>query len=93
MTVNIKQLAEQFADVHGVSRAAGERAVRDVFGLVKEALERHEEVSIPDFGKFSVKRKPARNGRNPKTGETIVIEARTVTGFKPALALREAVSN
>lgn len=50
------------------------------------------EVALKDLGKLSIKQKPARTGRNPKTGETLQIEAKTVPHFSAAKALKDAVN-
>ena len=56
------------------------------------ALARDETVSIAGFGKFTTKRRAARKGRNPRTGEAVVIAASRVPAFKAGKALRESVS-
>jgi len=63
-----------------------------VFELIREALERGEEVKLPSFGKFSVRSKTARNGRNPKTGEIAEVAARKVVTFKPSDILKKRVN-
>ena len=54
-------------------------------------LAKGETVSIPGFGTFTVKDRPARQGRNPRTGESIAIAASKVPAFKAGKGLREAV--
>ena len=63
-----------------------------MFDVVGKALEVGEEVAIPQFGKFVPVAKPARNARNPKTGETIKVPAKTVIKFRPGSALRTKVA-
>ncbi len=55
------------------------------------SLQRGEEVSLVGFGTFSVRPRAARSGRNPKTGETITIQASRVPSFKAGKALKDAV--
>jgi len=59
------------------------------FEIIKKALERGNEVQISGFGKFKVKFKWARKGRNPKTGERIVLESRRIVNFQCSLKLRD----
>ncbi len=59
------------------------------FEIIKKALERGNEVLISGFGKFKVKFKWARKGRNPKTGERIVLESRRIVNFQCSLKLRD----
>jgi integration host factor subunit alpha len=63
-----------------------------VFSIMKSTLESGENLKISGFGSFIVKQKKDRRGRNPKTGETITIEARRVLTFKPSGILRDAIN-
>jgi len=63
-----------------------------VFNILKTTLEDGEKVKISTFGNFEVKQKAARRGRNPQTGEAIVLEPRRVLTFKPSLILRKSVN-
>ena len=64
-----------------------------VFEAVGEALTNDEEVSIGGFGTFWTKSRPARTGRNPRTGESLEIQASTAPAFKPGKALKDAVND
>ena len=64
-----------------------------VFEIIKESLERSEDVMISGFGKFSVREKSARRGRNPQTGESMTIEARRVVTFKNSGKMKERLYN
>lgn len=75
----------------GVTKADAERAVETFIDSVTEALKNGEEVSVAGLGIFVAKPRPARTGRNPRTGETIRIEATRTPKFRPAKALKEAV--
>jgi len=66
--------------------------VESVLSIVKHTLASGEEVKISGFGKFEVKQKKDREGRNPATGETITIGARRIIGFKPSTVLRQAIN-
>ncbi len=59
---------------------------------ILEALRRGEKVEIRGFGTFRTRTRNARTGRNPKTGQTVVVPAKTVPFFKPSKQLRDAVS-
>lgn len=62
-----------------------------VFEMIRQGLERGENVKLPGFGNFLVREKVARVGRNPKTGEEIEISARKVVSFKPSQILKGRV--
>ena len=77
----------------GFSRNEAAEVVEAALELLKEALERGERVQIVGFGSFMVRQKKERVGRNPKTGEEIVIAPRKVLTFKPSKILRDLVNN
>lgn len=83
------QFVEEFAEEIGLSKLEADRAVRLVFESIEAALMEGEEVSVPGFGKFSIKERAARVGHNPQTGEKIKIKAKTVAAFKPSSKLTE----
>jgi integration host factor subunit alpha len=60
--------------------------------IMKSTLETGEKIKVAGFGNFEVKQKKDRIGRNPQTGETITIEARSVLTFKPSVVLKAAVN-
>ncbi len=63
-----------------------------VFDIMKETLEGGEKIKISGFGNFVVRQKRPRKGRNPKTGEEVVISGRTVVPFKPSNVLRKSLN-
>jgi integration host factor subunit alpha len=73
------------------------REAADVFeavlDIIRETLCRGEKVKISGFGTFTVNRKRPRRGRNPQTGDPIIIEGRRVLSFKPSQVLKEMVAN
>ena len=80
--------------VHGVlgsTKADAERAVETFISSVTEGLKKGDEVSVAGLGIFVTKARPARQGRNPRTGETIRIAATRTPKFRPAKALKDAV--
>lgn len=66
--------------------------VSRVLGALAAVIQSEETVDVPGLGKFGTKERAARKGRNPKTGETMDIPAKTVLTFKPSKALRDAVA-
>ncbi len=64
-----------------------------VFDIIKDSLESGDDVLISGFGKFSVNEKSERRGRNPKTGESMMIESRRVVTFKSSGRIKEQLQN
>lgn len=73
------------------TKAASQRAVEAVFDAITKTLGRGEDVAITGFGTFRVAKSAARQGRNPKTGETIQIKASIKPKFRAGKALKDAV--
>jgi len=69
-----------------------ERIVATVFEEITRAMERGNRVELRGFGAFSVKRRDARMGRNPRTGESVPVEAKAVPFFKAGKLLRERLN-
>ena len=90
--MNKSQLSAHVAAETSVTRATADRLVDAVFSAIADALARDETVAIAGFGKFDVRSRAARTGRNPRTGEPVAIAASRTPSFKPAKALRDAVS-
>ena len=70
-----------------------ERIVATVFDEITGALARGERVELRGFGAFTVKRRNARTGRNPRTGETVPVDEKAVPFFKAGKELRERVNH
>jgi DNA-binding protein HU-beta len=90
--MNKGELIESVAASAGLSKADAGRAVDAVVDSIAGALSGGNQVSMVGFGTFTVKHRAARQGRNPRTGETIQIKASNVPGFKAGKALKEAVN-
>ena len=90
--MNKGDLIEAVANETGLSKADAARAVDGVIGAITGALQSGGQVSLVGFGTFTVKQRAARQGRNPRTGETIQIKASKVPGFKAGKALKDAVN-
>jgi DNA-binding protein HU-beta len=74
------------------TKTAAEAVVDCIFSTIGRALKEGDTVSLAGFGTFKASQRAARTGRNPQTGETIKIEARSVPKFVPGKALKEAVN-
>lgn len=77
---------------HELTRVKAHQAVETILDLIKTRLENGENVLISGFGKFNVRHKSSRKGRNPQTGETMMLEPRRVVVFKASGTLRKAVN-
>ena len=75
-----------------MSSKRSKEIVDSLFEVIKENLAGGEDVLITGFGKFQVKFKWARSGRNPQTGEKIILRSRRIVTFKPSKKLRKAIN-
>jgi len=90
--VNKNDLVKSVADATDMSSADAARVVDGVFESITNSLRGGEEVRLVGFGSFSVVRRKATTGRNPRTGEAIDIPASNQPKFKAGKALKEAVN-
>jgi DNA-binding protein HU-beta len=90
--MNKGELIEAVAAAADLTKSDATKAVEAFVETVTKALKKGDQVAIIGFGSFSVKSRAARQGRNPKTGETINISASRVPGFKAGKALKDAVN-
>lgn len=90
--MNKSELIEHIARQADISKAAATRALEAMIGGVKQTLKKNNSVSLVGFGTFSVGKRAARSGRNPRTGATIKIKAAKVPKFRPGKALRDALN-
>ena len=90
--MNKAELIEAVAEAADISKAAATRAVDGTIDAITKALKKGESVTLVGFGTFSVRKRAARNGRNPKTGEVIKIKASKAPGFKSGKALKDALN-
>ena len=89
--MNKAELITAIANGSGISKAEAQKALDAFTGSVQKALKKGEKVTLVGFGTFSVGRRNARTGRNPKTGKPIKIAAKKVAKFKPGKGLAEHV--
>ncbi|MGD2006890.1 MAG: HU family DNA-binding protein [Cellvibrionales bacterium] len=90
--MNKNELIDAIAEEADLSKASAGRALDAALGAITEALKKQDTVSLVGFGTFSVKHRAAREGRNPRSGETIQIAASNAPGFKAGKALKDAVN-
>mgnify|MGYP002663100680 CR=1 FL=1 len=90
--MNKSELIDSIADKSGLNKTQAGDALNAVMESVGEALEAGDSISLVGFGTFSVGKRAARTGRNPRTGESIKIKAAKVPKFRPGKALKDAVN-
>ncbi|GGC00632.1 MAG: HU family DNA-binding protein [Oxalicibacterium faecigallinarum] len=90
--MNKTELIDHIAGSADISKAAATRALDSIIGAVKTTLKKNGTVTLVGFGTFSVGKRAARTGRNPRTGEAIKIKSAKVPKFKPGKALKDAVN-
>ncbi|MFT5260537.1 MAG: DNA-binding protein HU-beta [Saprospiraceae bacterium] len=90
--MNKSELIEAVAGAADLTKAEAGRAVDAVFSTIEGALSGGDSLSLVGFGTFSVSERAARQGRNPRTGETIQIKAAKLPKFKAGKGLKDAVN-
>ena len=86
------EIVEQIYERVGFSKKEAAELMEKVFDIIKDTLADGEKVKISGFGNFVVREKNARKGRNPQTGQEILLEARRVLTFKPSLVLKNILN-
>ena len=92
MTAGKTELVNYVADETKLTKAEAQKAVEAVLGGVTQFLKKGEDVRLIGFGSFSILETAARDGRNPRTGETIKIKAGKRPIFKAGKELKESVN-
>ena len=87
-----KDLIDAVAKDCELTKEKAASVVDAVLSHIRNTMKEGQEVRIPDFGTFKVAKRKAREGRNPATGETIMIAAAVVPKFTPAKGLKEALN-
>jgi DNA-binding protein HU-beta len=90
--MNKQELIASVADVSGLGKGDTSKAVESVFDVISAALKKGDEVRLVGFGTFSVSKRKASTGRNPRTGEPMTIKASTQPKFKAGKGLKDAVN-
>lgn len=90
--MNKADLVEQVASHTGWQKVEAAKALDAVIECIEGSLKSGEEVALKGFGVFKVTKRKARNGRNPKTGESIKVAAKNSVGFKPHKTLKDSIA-
>ena len=90
-TITLKHLAAALAEEHDLSKKAAEAILTDMVGKIAKHLKKGERVRIVGLGILQVRKRAARTGRNPATGEPIHIKATKKVAFRPVKELKEAI--
>ena len=92
MALTKKEIMENISDKIGLTKRESMDIVDSLFEIIKDELAKGNPVKISGFGKWTVRSKGARRGRNPQTGEAITIDAGKVVTFKSSNVLNEELS-
>ena len=87
----IDQVVKSSADDTDLTKKAAGELIDSLFGIVGKAIKKDGRFSCPGFGTFTMKKRAARKGRNPRTGTEIRIKASKTVGFKPAPTLKKSL--
>jgi len=90
-TVTLKHIAAKLADDHEMSKKAAEGVLGDMITLVVKHLKKGDRIRISGLGILQVRKRAARMGRNPATGEQIKIKASKKVAFRASKELKEAI--
>jgi nucleoid DNA-binding protein len=90
--MNKGDLINKIAESAGITKSQADDALGAVLDGITEALKNDDSVTLVGFGTFSASKRPARSGRNPQTGETIQIAAKTLAKFKAGKKLTDALN-
>ncbi len=93
MTLTKSDIIDSVQEETGLPRKRCDELVEELLELIKSTLEKGEDLMISGFGKFCVKDKNERKGRNPATGEDLMLSKRRVITFKCSQSLREKINN
>ncbi len=92
MALTKAKIVETIQSQNGITKKESSELVESVIGIIKSTLETGDDVMISGFGKFCVKEKKARRGRNPATGEELMLDPRKVVTFKCSGKLRDRIN-
>lgn len=90
--MNKTELIAAVADKTDLSKKDADAAVSAVLGAITDALKAGDKIQLVGFGTFEVRNRAAKQGRNPRTGETMTVPASKVPAFKAGKALKDAVA-
>lgn len=89
--MNRQELINYLSEKAGIKKVEAERVLSAFTDVVESTLAKGESLTLVGFGKFEVRDRAARTGRNPQTGEPLAIAATKVPAFKPGKLLKDAV--
>ena len=89
--MNKTQLVTEVAAKAGLTKEQAANAVNAVFGTMSDALASGDKIQLVGFGTFEIRERAEKQGRNPRTGETMTVPASKVPAFKAGKALKDAV--
>ncbi len=90
--MNKSDLVNAVAEASGLTKSDATKAIEAVFDSICAALKKGDKVALVSFGTFSVSKRKASTGRNPRTGEPMQIKASTQPKFKAGKGLKDAVN-
>ncbi len=90
-TVTLRHLAAALAEAHELTKKQGQAILEDLVAMLTKHLKKGDRIRIGGLGVLQVRKRPARMGRNPATGEAIKIKASKKVAFRAAKELKEAV--
>lgn len=90
--MNKTELIAAVAEKTDLSKKDADAAVSAVLGAITDALKAGDKIQLVGFGAFEVRNRAAKQGRNPRTGETMTVPASKVPAFKAGKALKDAVA-
>ena len=93
MALTKAQIVSTVQNHLGLSRKSSSQLIENLLEIIKKTLEKDEDVLISGFGKFYIKEKAERRGRNPATGEAMMLAPRKVVRFRCSGALRNRINN
>ena len=93
MTLTKDKITDRVYNQVGLSKGQSRRVVENLLEIIKQTLERGEDLLVSGFGKFGVKNKAARRGRNPQTKEDLRLKARRVVVFRTSGVLRRKINH
>ncbi|WP_298509832.1 HU family DNA-binding protein [uncultured Ruminobacter sp.] len=89
--MNKTQLVEKIAERANITKKKADEALKAFESVVTETLGNDETITLVGFGTFEASERKSREGRNPRTGEVVKIDARKVPKFRPGKALKDAL--
>ena len=93
MSLTKIDIVESVYDQLGIPKKDCVNIIESLFEIIKDDLDKGHDVLISGFGKWTVKAKKKRRGRNPQTGEELMLDARRVVTFKSSTVLRDAINS